>query len=175
MSPYDKEKLEELASLIRSTDDTSRVILMKSYNIMVENWNDTFAKSKSLIELQSIVDDSQITADKKVSISTVINDLLSGESQSTDDITLAVKLIRGLTSKSSNASTLEEKLSAIESHPQSFEANLILAKEIFDVIQKDSSVDDETKKYIYNQLSVIKNGGGQNIPEETIQTSTSSS
>lgn len=93
MSEFDRNKLDELASLIRSVDDTERLILMKSYNSLVENWDDTFAKSRTLIEIQSLVDESTIPADKKATISTVINDLLSGESQSTDDITLAARLI----------------------------------------------------------------------------------
>lgn len=169
MNAFDRAKLDELASLIRSIDDTNRLILMKSYNSLVENWDDTFTKSRTLIEIQSLVDESPIPADKKAAISTTINDLLSGESQSTDDITLAAKLIAGLISKSQNAAILTEKLSAIESHPQSFEENVILAKEIFEIIQKDSSIDDDTKKYIYNQLGVIKNGWGQNMDQESVQ------
>lgn len=174
MSTFDKDNLDRLASLIRSIDDTNRVVFMKSYNNLVENWGDTFTKSRTLIELQSLVDESSVTADKKSAITTVINDLLSGESQATDDITLAARLISGLVSKSPNAPTLIEKLTAIESHPQSFEENLTLAKEVFDVVQSDTSIDDDTKGYIYNQLSVIKSGGTQNVPQESIQTPTSS-
>ena len=172
MSDFDRTKIDELAKLIRSTDDTNRLILMKTYNSLVENWDDTFSKSKTLIDLQSLVDESTLATDKKTAISTIINDLLSGESQSTDDIALAARLISGLVSKSPNAATLSEKLSAIESHPQSFEENVLLAKEVFDIVQKDSSIDDETKKYIYNQLGVIKNGGGQNLSETSIETPT---
>lgn len=174
ISNYDRERLDQLSSLIRSLDDSNRVILMKEYNTLVENWDDSFSKSKVLIDIQTIVDSSTLPNDKKTSITHIINDLLSGDSRATDDITLAARLIQWLVSKSPNAGILWEKLSAIESHPQSLETNIILAKEIFDLIQPDESIDDETKKYIYNQLSVIKSGWTQSVPPEEITAETSS-
>jgi PKD repeat protein/type IV secretory pathway VirB2 component (pilin) len=174
ITTFDRAKLDELSSLIRSIEDTDRVILMKGYNTLIENWDDSFAKSKSLIDLQVSVDNSSIPPDKKASLTTVINDLLSGDAQATDDVTLAAKLIEWLVSKSPNATELSEKLNAIISHPQSLETNIVLAKEIFDLIQTDSSLDDETKQYIYNQLSVIKSGWTQSVPAESIKEETSS-
>lgn len=170
ISTFDRAKLDELSSLIRSLDDADRVILMKGYNTLIENWDDSFAKSKSLIDIQTSVNDANITADIKTKLTNVINDLLSGDSRATDDVTLSAKLIEWLVSKSPNYTVLLEKLTEIESHPQSLAANVVLAKDIFGIIQTDSSLDDATKQYIYNQLSVIKNGGSQSVPPETIQT-----
>lgn len=67
MNEFDRKKLDELASLIRSIEDGDRVVLMKEYNILVENWDDSFAKTKKLIDIQELVDKLSISADKKTS------------------------------------------------------------------------------------------------------------
>ncbi len=94
MSIFERTKLEELASIIRTTDGADRIILMQEYNTMIENWSDSFSKAKSLIDIQEAVDTTGLTADKKSSISSIIDMLLTGDATSTDEITLATKLIQ---------------------------------------------------------------------------------
>lgn len=76
MSTFDRKKLEELAEMIRSSDSVDRVILMQQYNLMIENWNDSFSKAKSLIDIQETIDTTALSDDKKKSMSEVIDALL---------------------------------------------------------------------------------------------------
>ncbi|MFZ2256164.1 MAG: hypothetical protein WAW59_00630 [Patescibacteria group bacterium] len=124
MSTFDREKLEELATMIRSTESTDRVILMQEYNTMIENWGDSFSKAKSLIDIQELVNTSTLTEDKKIAISKIIDALLVGDSASIDEVTLATKLIQDLIpATSANRETIIEKLNAISSHPSDIAKN----------------------------------------------------
>ncbi len=96
MSTFERAKLEELATMIRTTDGADRIILMQEYNTMIENWSDSFSKAKSLIDIQEVIDTTSLTADKKSAMSALIDMLLIGDAESTDEITLATKLIEDL-------------------------------------------------------------------------------
>lgn len=93
MSDFDREKLDALASLIRESDSSDRIVLMSLYNTMIENWDDTFSKSKSLIDIQEAVDGTSLSTEKKSAMTNLIDELLTGSAAATDDITLASKLI----------------------------------------------------------------------------------
>ena len=66
---------------------------MKVYNTLIENWDDSFSKAKILIDLQESVNTLDISQDQKTKFSQTIDALLMGDAQSTDEVTLAAKLI----------------------------------------------------------------------------------
>ena len=66
---------------------------MKEYNILVENWDDAFSKTKSLLSLQELIDTTTLPADKKSSMTQNIDALLVGGAASTDEVTLAATVI----------------------------------------------------------------------------------
>lgn len=176
MSTFDREKLEELATMIRSTESTDRVILMQEYNTMIENWGDSFSKAKSLIDIQELVNTSTLTEDKKIAISKIIDALLVGDSASIDEVTLATKLIQDLIpATSANRETIIEKLNAISSHPSDIAKNRDLWKEILELIKNDPTIEDKYKIHIKNQLLIIINGGQASVPADAVEESGSTS
>lgn len=176
LTEYDKAKLNELSQIIRETGDVDRIVLMQRYNTLVENWNNPFDKAKSLIDLQESVVWSTVSTDQKTKISKIIDELLIGDSKSTDEISVAVKLIRDLIPKESpNYSALTDKLSAIEAHPTLLSENKILGQEMLKLIENDITIPDKYKLHIRNQLLLIVNGGSSNTTTtETKTTSTPS-
>lgn len=175
MSSFERSKLEELASMIRETESADRVILMKEYNIMVENWDDSFSKAKSLIDIQETVDTTALSEDKKITMSAIIDALLVGDAVSVDEVTLASKLIQDLIPiDSPNRVTILEKLSAISSHPSDIETNKKLGTEILELVKNDASIEDKYKLHIRNQLLIIINGGQASIPSGEVESTESS-
>lgn len=176
ISSADKTKLESLVKFIRETDSSDRIILMQKYNTLVENWNDTFSKAKTLIDIQEIVTDLNINETKKQEISQLIDAMLVWEAMSNNEITLATKLIQDLIpADNSNRATILDKLNTISNNPWDLENNKILWKEILELIKNDPSIEDKYKIHIRNQLLIIINGGQTSIPtEETASNETSS-
>lgn len=168
LSTGDRAKLEELSKMIRELKDSDRIILMQRYNTLVENWNNPFDKAKSLIDIQEGIEDGNITEDMKVKMSKVIDELLIGDAEVTDEVGIAALLIRDLIPKESpNQAELLAKLSEIESHPTLLDANKKLGKEMLVLIETDSTIPDKYKGHIKNQLLVIINGWSKNIQTET--------
>lgn len=167
LGDFDKGKLEELATLVRALPDAERIIIMKKYNTLVENWDSTFEKAKNLLDIQVDVNNStNIGNEQKNSISSVIDALLVGDAQTTDQITIATKLIRDLIpEKSANYKTLTEKIDAIASHPSNIEENKKLWKEILALVQNDPTIEDQYKIHIRNQLLLITS---QPVPNDQV-------
>jgi PKD repeat protein len=160
LSIGDRNKLEELSKLIRELTDSDRIILMQRYNTLIENWNNTFDKAKSLIDIQEGIESGTMNSEQKMKLSKVVDDLLVGDSQATDEIAIAVRLIRDLIPvESPNHDVLIAKLAAIESHPTLLTENKTLGKEMLVLIETDTSIPDKYKVHIKNQLSIIVNGG----------------
>jgi PKD repeat protein len=170
MSTFERSKLEELATMIRTTDGADRVILMQEYNTMIENWSDSFSKAKSLIDIQEGVDTTTLPADKKSAMSAIIDTLLIGDAATTDEITLASKLIQDLIPQTStNRTTILEKLTLISSHPSDLTGNKKLGNEILDLIKTDTTIEDKYKLHIRNQLRIIINGGQASTPSAEVE------
>lgn len=164
LSTRDRSKLEELSKMIRELTDSDRIILMQRYNTLIENWNNPFDKAKSLIDIQEGVESGNMDNDKKVKISKIIDELLIGDAQVTDEVGIAAILIRDLIPKESpNHDVLLEKLTEIESHPTLLDANKKLGKEMLVLIETDGTIPDKYKWHIKNQLLVIINGGSASI------------
>ncbi|MBX9809839.1 PKD domain-containing protein [Candidatus Gracilibacteria bacterium] len=168
LSVGDRAKLEELSKMIRELKDSDRIILMQRYNILVENWNNPFDKAKSLIDIQEGIEGGNFEEEMKVKMSKVIDELLVGDAEVTDEIGIAALLIRDLIPKESpNQAELLAKLSEIESHPTLLDTNKKLGKEMLVLIETDSTIPDKYKGHIKNQLLVIINGGSKSIQIET--------
>ena len=168
LSTADRTKLEELSKLIRELTDSDRIILMQRYNTLVENWNNTFDKAKSLIDIQEGIESGAMTSDQKTKLSKVVDDLLIGDSQVTDEIAIAVRLIRDLIpAESPNHDVLISKLSEIESHPTLLTENKKLGKEMLVLIETDTTIPDKYKVHIKNQLSIIVNGGSSGVTTDS--------
>ncbi len=168
LSTGDRAKLEELSKLIRELTDSDRIILMQRYNTLVENWNNTFDKAKSLIDIQEGIESGMMTSDQKIKLSKVVDDLLIGDSQVTDEVAIAVRLIRDLIpAESPNHDILIAKLAEIESHPTLLTENKKLGKEMLVLIETDATIPDKYKVHIKNQLSIIVSGGSASVTSET--------
>ncbi len=168
LSNWDKNKLEELSKMIRELTNSDRIILMQRYNTLVENWNNPFDKAKSLIDIQEGIDSGSMDSTVKSKLSKIVDELLIGDAQVTDEVGVAAILIRDLIPKESpNHDVLLEKLTEIESHPTLLDINKKLGKEMLVIIETDTTIPDKYKGHIKNQLLVIINGGSASIPENT--------
>ncbi len=157
-----------------SSDD--RIILTQLYNILIENWDDTFERTKKLIDIQdSVNNSSNLTPSAKEEISKLIDTILVGDAQSTDEVTVAIKVIESLIPvTSTNHATIIEKIEAIKSHPDNLTLNKELGKSILEMVQKDSTIDEKYKLMIRSQLSIIVNGGQASVPASEIPEEVSS-
>jgi hypothetical protein len=100
---------------------------MQAYNILIENWGDSFSKAKSLIDIQETIHKTTITEEKKRQMSVIVDNLLVGDAASIDEVTIATKLIQDLIPESSPKRTdILEKLSKISSHPANLTENRVL-------------------------------------------------
>lgn len=168
LSSGDKSKLEELSKMIRDLTNSDRIILMQRYNTLVENWNNPFDKAKSLIDIQEGIDSGNMDSTTKAKLSKIIDELLIGDAQVTDEVGVAAVLIRDLIPKESpNHDAILEKLTEIESHPTLLDINKKLGKEMLVLIETDTTIPDKYKGHIKNQLLVIINGGSASLPENT--------
>ncbi len=168
LNARDRNKLEELSKMIRELTDSDRIILMQRYNTLIENWNNPFDKAKSLIDIQEGVDTGNIDLEKKTKISKIIDELLIGDAQVTDEVGIAAILIRDLIPKESpNHAVLIAKLAEIESHPTLLDTNKKLGKEMLVLIETDATIPDKYKGHIKNQLLVIINGGSASIKDNS--------
>jgi PKD repeat protein len=171
LSSGDRAKLEELSKMIRELTDSDRIILMQRYNTLVENWNNPFDKAKSLIDLQEGIESGMMDSEKKGKLTKIIDDLLIGDAQVTDEVGIAAILIKDLIPKESpNHDVLIAKLAEIESHPTLLDTNKKLWKEMLVLIETDSTIPDKYKWHIKNQLLVIINWGITSIPTTKTET-----
>jgi PKD repeat protein len=165
ISSTDRIELEKLDELIRNTDDSSRIVLMQLKNLLIENWDDPFAKAKILIDMQEKVNELPLTSSVQWLFWASIDALLVGDATFTDEITIATKIIEWLIPESSeNRLTILEKLSIIKSHPQLLVENKSIALEILKLVEADSSIETKYKLHIKNQLQIIVNGWQQEVP-----------
>lgn len=163
LTDFEKTKLEELAGMIRALDDADRIILMQKYNILAENWMNSFEKAKNLVDLQNLVNDRPgISNDAKNSFSTTIDALLMGDANTTNATTVASKLVKDLLPpNSANYQQMVEKIDAISSHPSDRETNKKLGEELLVLIQQEpnANLSDDYKLIIREQLkTIIANG-----------------
>ena len=163
LTDFEKERLETLASMIRNLDDVDRIILMQEYNVLVENWMSPFEKAKKLVDLQLLVESrNNIKQDTRDSFSKIIDELLIGDADTTNAITVATTLIKNLLPpNSANYNTMVEKIDAIASHPTDRATNKTLGEELLALIQQEpsSNLSDEYKSMIHQQLQFILDQG----------------
>lgn len=169
LSDFEKEKIDTLATLIREIEDaTERIIIMKKYNILVENWNDSFEKAKTLIDIQELIVDAELPAQKKKQITKIIDELLIGGAESVNSITVAAQLIKDLVPiDNANREKIIGNLDTILNQIDKKEENRKLAKEILELIKNDDTIATKYKEYIKSQLQIIIHKGSKNIPKST--------
>lgn len=169
-STKDKENLEKLQAKIRDLQSDDRIILTQDYNTLIENWDDELERTKKLIDIQEeVLASAGMSASEKETLSNIIDAILVGDAASTDEVTVATKVIESLIpTNNPNRATILEKLEAIKSHPGNLSENKILGSAILELIKNDSSIEDKYKLLIRSQLQVIINGGQQNVPETEV-------
>jgi PKD repeat protein len=169
ISAFDKEKLDDLSEAIRGLSPDNRIILMKDYNTLMENWSDSVTKAQSLINIQESIDSTNESDSIKQKITAIIDELLVGDAKANDEVTIAATLIKSLIPASSeNKKVIEEKLDMILAHPGKLEENRSLWKEILTLIEWDTTIDAKYKNHIKSQLQVIIYGWQESVPEKTV-------
>lgn len=165
-STEEKENLDKLQEKIRTMSTDDRIILTQAYNLLIENWDDPFERTKKLIDIQEAVSSSStLTTTTKDDISRLIDTILVWDAQSTDEVTVATKVIQSLIPVDSpNHAAIIEKVEAIKSHPDNLSLNKELGKSILEMVQTDDTIEEKYKLMIKNQLSIIVNGGQASIP-----------
>ncbi len=76
-STEEKENLDKLQEKIRTMSTDDRIILTQAYNLLIENWDDPFERTKKLIDIQEAVSSSStLTTTTKDDISRLIDTIL---------------------------------------------------------------------------------------------------
>lgn len=169
-SEKDKENLGNFQTKIRTLASDERITLMQEYSSLIENWDDIFERTKKLIDMQEeIVLSSGITDVQKKELSSIIDNILVGNANATDEVTIATQVIESLIPMNNpNRAKIIEKLESIKSHPSSLQDNKVLGKEILGLIEFDTSIEDKYKPIIKAQLQTILSGGQASVPTPVI-------
>lgn len=169
-SERDKANLEQLQAKIRSLESDDRIILTQDYNSLIENWDDGIERTKKLIDIQEeVINSSGISESDKAELSKLIDTILVGDANATDEITVATHLIESLIpSDNPNRSAIIEKLEAIKSNPTNLSENKVLGTDILTLIKDDTSIEDKYKLIIKSQLQIITSGGQESVPADDI-------
>ena len=144
--------------MIRSLENADRIILMQKYNALAENWMNSFEKAKNLVDFQLLVEERNLNSSTKAEFSKIIDELLLGDADTTNAVTIATTLIKNLLPpESANYAQMVKKIDAIASHPSDREANKQLGEELLALIQQEpsSNLKDEYKSIIHSQLRII--------------------
>ena len=178
ISEYDRSKLNELTTEIRGLPEMDRIVLMKQYNVLAENWDSPIERAKNLIDIQEYISNAPntIPESQKQTLSQIIDELLVGQTNSTNEISVAIALIRNLIPENSpNYASIREKLDQIESHPTNIEENKKIGQEVLELVLNDPTIDDKYKLHIKNQFLVITSGGSNSAPAPEVTTSNTTS
>ena len=104
--------------------------------------------------------------DTKDTFSRIIDIILVGDAQATNEISVAIRVIDGLIPiDNPNRSYIIERIEKIKANPANLADNKILGKEILQKIQEDTTISTENKILIKNQLLTIINGGQGNVSD----------
>ena len=104
--------------------------------------------------------------DTKDTFSRIIDIILVGDAQATNEISVAIRVIDGLIPiDNPNRAYIIERIEKIKANPANLADNKILGKEILQKIQEDTTISTENKILIKNQLLTIINGGQGNVSD----------
>ena len=160
ISDQDKVSLEDLKNLIKDAPQNDRVKLTQMLSNLQENWFDAREKTRNVIDFESYVDGMQMDDTKKQAFYNVLDSFMYTQTQTKDDVTLALNVIRGLLPKDNkNYKQISDDLDEIASHPTDTPDNKKLGTEILNFIKDDASVPQKDKLLIKSQLQSIINGG----------------
>lgn len=177
LSDFDKAKLEEFATQIRNLPDVDKIIMMKHYRVLVENWSVDTERAQNLLDIDSVIEKlTETPSASKEEMQKTVEILAMQSADTTNKIAMAIKLIRDLVPNDSpNAAAINERLDKIASHPNNIEENRKLGNEILAMVQKDANMKDAYKISIRNQLQFIMThavADGDKPVEEAKTTST---
>lgn len=166
-SKTDKENLEKLQAKIRGFLPEDRIIFTQYYNSLIENWADIHDRTEGLLTIQKeVIANTNFEDTTKTELSGIIDLILVGDAQATNEISVASRVIEWLIpSDSANRTYIMERVEQIKAHPGKLAENKVFGKEILEKIQGDTTISTENKLIIKSQLLTIVNGGQENIPE----------
>jgi len=185
ISDNDKANLEKLKDIIRTkAPEQDRLKLMNSLSSLQENWFDQREKTRVILDMETAISELKLDQGIKDEAYSLLEGFLVSDSQTKDDIGLAVKVLKSLIPES-NAHYKEivgetgkpGLVDEILSHPTNTALNKELGKKILDYIKDDKNIENKDKLIIKSQLEVIIYGGQANVPAnaETPTTEDSSS
>lgn len=103
----------------------------------------------------------------KDEVSGLLDAILVGDAQATNEVTVATTVIEGLI-KSDDADRpyVIERLEKIKAHPGNLTENKVLGKEILEKLATNNNISTEDKLLIRSQLLVITSGGEESVSSE---------
>ena len=185
ISDNDKANLEKLKDIIRTkAPEQDRLKLMNSLSSLQENWFDQREKTRVILDMETAISELKLDQAIKDDAYSLLEGFLVSDSQTKDEIGLAVKVLKSLIPESNShyKEIVGENgkpglVDEILSHPTNTALNKELGKKILDYIKDDKNIENKDKLIIKSQLEVIIYGGQANVPAnaETPTTEESSS
>jgi PKD repeat protein len=172
ISDADKASIETLKDLIRTkAQEQDRMKLMQYLSLLQENWFDQREKTKVVIDFESHVSGLKIDQSAKDQIFSLLEGFLVADSQTNDEMALAVSVLKSLIPESNAhykeiVGTKETPglVDEILSHPTNTALNRDIGKKILEFIKDDQNIENKDKVIIKSQLEVIIYGGQSNVP-----------
>ncbi|MDQ1344035.1 MAG: repeat protein [Patescibacteria group bacterium] len=181
ISDNDKANIEKLKDVIRTkAPEQDRMKLMQQLSDLQENWFDQREKTRIILDMEASLSELKIDQGVKDEAFALLEGFLMADSQTKDDIALAVKVLKSLIPESNahyaeivGADGKPGLVDEILSHPTNTELNRELGKKILDYVKDDQNVENKDKLIIKSQLEVIIYGGQANVPTNQEETSNS--
>lgn len=180
ISDSEKADIEKLKDIIRTkTPEQDRLKLMQMLSALQENWFDQREKTKIILDMEGVLSEIKIDQTIRDEAYSLLEGFLVADSQTKDEIALAVKVLKSLIPESNDHYTeiIGEPgkpglVDEILSHPTNTELNREIGKKILDYVKNDSGIENKDKLIIKSQLEVIIYGGQSNVPASSEDSST---
>lgn len=172
ISDTDKANIEKLKDIIRTkAQEQDRLKLMQMLSELQENWFDQREKTKTILDMETAMSELKLDQGVKDEAYSLLEGFLVADSQTKDEVSLAVKVLKSLIPES-NAHYKEivgengkpGLVDEILSHPTNTALNREIGKKILDYVKDDENIENKDKLIIKSQLAVIIYGGQANVP-----------
>lgn len=177
ISDTDKANLEKLKDIIRTkVQEQDRLKLMNSLSALQENWFDQREKTRTILDMETALSELKLDQSTKDDAYSLLEGFLVADSQTKDEVGLAVKVLKSLVPESNahykeivGESGKPGLVDEILSHPTNTALNREIGKKILDYVKDDKNIENKDKVIIKSQLEVIIYGGQANVPaNETV-------
>lgn len=183
ISDGDKANLEKLKDIIRTkAPEQDRLKLMNQLSSLQENWFDQREKTRVILDMETVISELKLDQGIKDEAYSLLEGFLVADSQTKDEIGLAVKVLKSLIPESNahykeivGESGKPGLVDEILSHPTNTVLNKELGKKILDYVKDDKNIENKDKLIIKSQLGVIIYGGQANVPESSEETASDDS